>query len=86
MILQMRRLLIAVFSVVLCAGMMAGCKDQEVHKETEVHDKPFGGTQVKEKTVTEEGDKIKVEEKTTDIDRHGNVTKEKKSTEGERKP
>ena len=86
MIFRMRRLLTAVFSVVLCAGLMTGCEDRTVHKESEVHDKPFGGTQVKEKTVTEQGDKVKVEEKKTDIDRHGNVTKEKKTTEGQENP
>ena len=86
MIFRMRTLLTAALSVALCSGLMAGCEDREVHKETEVHDKPLGGTQVKEKTVTQQGDKVKVEEKKTDIDRHGNVTKEKKTTQGESNP
>jgi len=86
MIFRIRPLLTSLLSVALCAGLLAGCEDRQVHKETEVHDKPLGGTQVKEKTVTQQGDKVKVEEKKTDIDRHGNVTKEKKTTEGQENP
>jgi hypothetical protein len=83
MMLKMRAILSSAFGVVLGAALMAGCEDKVT--ETQVRDKPLGGTEVKQKTVTQDGDKTKVEEKKTDIDRHGNVTKEeKKTTENEK--
>jgi hypothetical protein len=78
MILRMRGLLSGALGLALCAVLMAGCEDKVT--ETQVRDKPLGGTEVKQKTVTQDGDKVKVEEKKTDIDRHGNVTEEKKKT------
>lgn len=81
MMTRMRAVLGSVLGTALSVALIAACNER--HTETEIHDKPFGGTEVKEKTVTQQGDKAKIEEKKTEIDRHGNVTKEeKKTTEG----
>jgi uncharacterized lipoprotein NlpE involved in copper resistance len=66
-------------AVVVIAFACGGCKTT---KTTEVKDKFFGGTQVKEKTVTEVGDKATVTEKKTDYNAKG----EKEKTETKTTP
>jgi uncharacterized lipoprotein YehR (DUF1307 family) len=66
-------------AVVAIAFAFTGCKTT---KTTEVHDKLLGGTQVKEKTVTEVGDKATVTEKKTEYDAKGNKEKTETKTTG----
>ena len=71
--------IVTVLAVVVLACATWGCKST---KTTEVNDKLFGGTQVKEKTVTEVGDKATVTEKKTEYDAQGNKVKTKTETTG----
>jgi outer membrane protein assembly factor BamE (lipoprotein component of BamABCDE complex) len=71
--------IMAVLAVVAIAFACGGCKTT---KTTEVNDKLFGGTEVKEKTVTEVGDKATVTEKKTEYDAKGNKTETKTKTTG----
>lgn len=66
-------------AVVVIAFASCGCRTT---KTTEVKDKPFGGTQVKEKTVTEVGDKATVTEKKTDYNTGGDKVKTETKTTG----
>jgi uncharacterized lipoprotein YehR (DUF1307 family) len=71
--------IVAILAVVMIAFAFGGCKTT---KTTEVHDKFLGGTEVKEKTVTETGDKATVTEKKTEYDAKGNKTETKTKTTG----
>ena len=73
------RKFVAFLAVVAIACASCGCKST---RTTEVKDKPFGGTQVKEKTVTETGDKAVVTEKKTDYNTQGDKTKTETKTTG----
>jgi hypothetical protein len=70
-------------AVVLIACASIGCRTT---KTTEVKGKLLGGTEVKEKTVTEVGDKATVTEKKTDYDASGNKTKTETKTTGNVSP
>ena len=72
--------LMAVLAAVLIVVAFSGCKTT---KTTEVKDKLFGGTQVKEKTVTELGDKAVVTEKKTDYNAQGEKVKTETTTTGD---
>jgi hypothetical protein len=71
--------ILAVLAGAVIALASTGCKTT---KTTEVKDKLLGGTQVKEKTVTEVGDKATVTEKKTDYNAKG----EKEKTETKTTP
>jgi uncharacterized lipoprotein NlpE involved in copper resistance len=71
--------IMAALAVVVIALAIGGCKTT---KTTEVKDKLLGGTQVKEKTVTEVGNKATVTEKKTDYNAKG----EKEKTETKTTP
>ena len=73
------RTIMTVLAVVLIAFATIGCKTS---KTTEVNKKILGGTEVKEKTVTEVGDKATVTEKKTEYDAQGNKVKTKTETTG----
>lgn len=66
-----------VLAGVVIAFAAGGCKTT---KTTEVKEKVFGGTEVKEKTVTEFNDKATVTEKTTDYDAEGEKVKTETKT------
>ncbi len=68
-----------VLAVVVIALGSSGCKST---KTTEVNKKILGGTEVKEKTVTEVGDKATVTEKKTEYDAQGNKVNTKTETTG----
>ena len=71
--------MMTVLAVVVIAFASSGCKTT---KTTEVNKKILGGTEIKEKTVTEVGDKATVTEKTTEYDAQGNKVKTKTETTG----
>lgn len=71
--------IMTVLMVVAIAFASSGCKST---KTTEVNKKILGGTEVKEKTVTEVGDKATVTEKKTEYDAQGNKVKTKTETTG----
>jgi len=68
-----------VLAVVVIALASSGCKST---KTTEVNKKILGGTEVKEKTVTEVGNKATVTEKKTEYDAQGNKIKTKTEMTG----
>jgi uncharacterized lipoprotein NlpE involved in copper resistance len=72
--------IMTVLAVAVIALGSIGCKTT---KTTEVKDKVFGGTEVKEKTVTEHGDKATVTEKKTEYDANGNKVKTDTKTTGD---
>ena len=67
-------------AVVVFALASSGCKTT---KTTEVNKKFLGGTEVKEKTATEHGDKVTVTEKNTEYDAQGNKVKTETKTTGD---
>ena len=71
--------IMTVLAVVVIAFAFGGCKKT---KTTEVNDKFFGGTEVKETTVTEVGDKATVTEKETEYDAKGEKVKVETKTTG----
>jgi len=71
------RKILTVLAVLVIAFVSSGCKTT---KTTEVHDKFLGGTEVKEKNVTEVGDKATVTEKKTEYDANGNKIKTETKT------
>ena len=73
------RKILTVLAVLVIAFVSSGCKTT---KTTEVHDKFLGGTEVKEKTVTELGDKATVTEKKTDYNAKGEKEKTEIKTTG----
>jgi hypothetical protein len=75
------RTTMAVLAVVVIVFASSGC--EKTTKTTDVNKKLLGGTEVKEKTVTEVGDKATVTEKTTDYDAQGNKVKTKTETTGD---
>ena len=72
--------IMTVLAAVVIAVAASGCKTT---KTTEVKDKLFGGTEVKEKTVTELGDKATVTEKKTEYDAKGEKVKVETKTTGD---
>ena len=80
----MSTLLTVVLSLSLCFVLMAGCEERKVTTQTEVHDKLLGGKEVKEKQVIQQGDKVQVREKETDIDHHGNIEEQKTTVQGDK--
>ena len=72
--------IMTVLAVVVIAFASSGCKTT---KTTEVKDKFLGGTEVKEKTVTEHGDKATVTEKKTEYDAKGEKEKTETKTTGD---
>jgi uncharacterized lipoprotein YehR (DUF1307 family) len=73
--------IMTVLAVVVMVVASSGCS--KTTKTTEAKDKFFGGTEVKEKTVTESGDKAKVTEKTTEYDAKGDKVKTETKTTGD---
>ena len=71
---------VTVLAVAAIAFASSGCRTT---KTTEVKDKLLGGTEVKEKTVTEVGDKATVTEKTTEYDAKGDKVKVETKTTGD---
>lgn len=71
--------IMTVAAVVLIAFACVGCKTT---KKTEVKDKLFGGTEVKETTVTEVGDKATVTEKKTQYNAQGEKVETETKTKG----
>jgi uncharacterized lipoprotein YehR (DUF1307 family) len=71
--------IMTVLAAVAIAFAFGGCRTT---KTTEVRGKFFGGTEVKEKTVTEAGDKATVTEKKTEYDASGNRVKTETKTTG----
>jgi hypothetical protein len=71
--------IMAVLALAMIAFASSGCKST---KTTEVNDKLLGGTEVKEKTVTEVGNKATVTEKKTEYDAKGNKEKTETKTTG----
>ena len=69
--------IMAVLAVVVIALSSVGCKSTTT---TEVNKKLLGGTEVKEKNVTEVGDKATVTEKKTEYDANGNKIKTETKT------
>ena len=78
----MARLLSKVVAVLVIAVIAFTSVDCKSTKTTEVNKKVLGGTEVKEKTVTEVGDKATVTEKKTDYDAQGNKVKTNTETTG----
>ncbi len=86
----MSRILTAMCAVTLSTGFL-GCdsksstetKDNVTHKETEVNDKLFGGTEVKEKEVIEKDGKAVIKETKTDYNDKGNVTEKEVTIKGD---
>ena len=72
--------IMTVLAVAVIAVAFSGCKDTT--KSTEVKGKFFGGTEVKETTVTEHGDKATVTEKKTDYNAKGEKEKTETKTTG----
>jgi uncharacterized lipoprotein NlpE involved in copper resistance len=72
--------ILTVLAVVVIALGSSGCRTT---KTTEVKDKVFGGTEVKEKTVTEVGDKATVTEKKTEYNASGEKVKVETKTTGD---
>lgn len=72
--------IMTVLAVVIIAFASGGCKST---KTTEVKGRVFGGTEVKEKTVTEHGDKATVTEKKTDYNANGEKEKTETKTTGD---
>ena len=71
--------IMTVLAVVLIALAFGGCKRTT---ETTVKDKFLGGTEVKEKTVTESGDRATVTEKKTEYNEKGEKIKTETKTTG----
>ena len=69
-----------VLAVVVIALGSSGCKST---KTTEVNKKILGGTEVKEKTVTEVGDKATVTEKKSEYNTNGDKVKTETKTTGD---
>jgi hypothetical protein len=67
-------------AIALIAFASSGCKTT---KTTEVDKKLFGGTEVKEKTATEHGDKVTVTEKSTEYNAKGDKVKTETKTTGD---
>jgi uncharacterized lipoprotein YehR (DUF1307 family) len=67
-------------AVVVIAFASSGCKTT---KTTEVNKKFLGGTEVKETTATEHGDKVTVTEKSTEYDAKGDKVKTETKTTGD---
>jgi hypothetical protein len=72
-------ILMALAVAVVAVGS-CGCKSTT--KTTEVNGKLLGGTEVKEKTVTESDNKAAVTEKKTEYDANGNKVETKVKTTG----
>lgn len=77
---QLLNRIMVVLAVVVIAFAASGCKTT---KSTEVKDKFLGGTEVKEKTVTEHGDKATVTEKKTEYNANGEKEKTETKTTGD---
>jgi uncharacterized lipoprotein NlpE involved in copper resistance len=73
--------IVTILAVVVIAFASNGCK--KTTKTTEVKGKLFGGTEVKEKTVTESGDKATVTEKKTEYNDQGEKVKVETKTTGD---
>ena len=71
--------IMTVLAVVVIAVGACSCKST---KTTEVNGRLLGGTEVKEKTVTETGNKATVTEKKTEYDANGNKEKTEEKTTG----
>jgi hypothetical protein len=65
-----------------CVGGLVGC-DSKTTTQTEVKGKLFGGTEVKETTVTEQGDKTQVKETKTEIKPDGTLDKKETTVKGD---
>jgi uncharacterized lipoprotein YehR (DUF1307 family) len=72
--------IMTVLAVVVIAVAYSGCKDTT--KTKEVNGKLLGGTEVKEKTVTESDNKATVTEKKTEYDANGNKIETNTKTTG----
>ena len=72
--------IMTVLAAVVIAFASSGCKTT---KKTEVKEKLLGGTEVKETTVTELGDKAKVTEKKTEYNAKGEKVKTETKTTGD---
>jgi uncharacterized lipoprotein NlpE involved in copper resistance len=77
---KLLRTMMAVLAVVVIAFASSGCKTT---KTTEVNKKILGGTEVKEKTVTEVGGRATVTEKKTEYDAKGEKVKVETKTTGD---
>ena len=75
--------IVTVLAIAVIAIASVGCKST---KTTEVNDRLLGGTEVKEKTVTEHGDKATVTEKKTDYNTNGDKEKTETKTTGNTSP
>ena len=67
-----------------CTFVSGGCS--KTTKTTETKEKFFGGTEVKEKTVTETGDKVTVTDKKTEYNANGDKVKTETKTTGDTSP
>ncbi len=65
-----------------CLGGMVGCESKTT-TQTEVKDKFLGGTEVKETTVIEQGDKTQVKETKTTINPDGTLEKKETTVKGD---
>jgi len=72
--------ILTVLAVVVIAVAYSGCKDTT--KSTEVKSKFFGGTEVKETTVTDHGNNATVSEKKVEYDANGNKIETNTKTTG----
>ena len=72
--------IMTVLAVVVIAFAFSGCKTT---KKTEVKGRLLGGTEVKETTVTELGDKATVTEKKTEYNAQGEKEKTETKTTGD---
>ena len=73
--------IMTVMAVLTITFASTGCS--KTTKKTEVKDKLFGGTEVKETTVTEHGDRATVTETKTEYDASGQKVKTETKTTGE---
>ena len=69
----------------MAVGCLGGalCEKQKTTSKTEVKDRLFGGTEVKQTEVTEQGDKTQVTETTTKLKSDGTLEERETSVKGD---
>jgi hypothetical protein len=69
--------------IALVGGLGLGCEERKTTTQTEVRDKLLGGTEVKETTVIEQGDKTQVTETRTELESDGTLKKRETTVKGD---
>jgi hypothetical protein len=80
---MLKAVMMSLITVCGVSGLGLGCEERKTTTETEVRDKLLGGTEVKETTVIEQGDKTQVTETKTELKSDGTLEKRETTVKGD---